>query len=490
MAAPPYLCSRRYGGTSPQVYRALNGKTLSQVGNNFGTLEDLGAVVFPCNSVVEFGGDLYCWQWNTIYKYNSGTGNWDSDYAVPSYDTGDDERRTGLYIINVSGTPTLIGLHRRSAGNIWDVRLPLGGSWSNNNTGIDEIGGDLFRMGYIGGCFVWRDLFWMVGSQNPPKVMSWDPANSVAVVHTLPGTSGSTCGGTASTFVILNNDLYVIGARTINNAEDYITLWRFQSGAFVAVQNIGSTVVGTGLLRGNGSNPNRDHYAAWSDGTNIFCIVRGASTSVSTGGLYAFKLAPSGSTFTETNITNPVVPSAYRQGSMQATDYPRWWVVKDNDTDPTSPDVYFYFSLNYGSAAVLHYVWEGESTLMSDGTSLGSGELSMPDANQTAGERAWTSSEPNVLITGLAQGTGGLTISFKAWGGGTKTVKFYYSLEEETPTSQCTLTGSATGGSATRSGNTVTNVSADGATTYTITWDFFTDGAFIGGRFEVLSYIE
>lgn len=74
-------------------------------------------------------------------------------------------------------------------------------------------------------------------------------------------------------------------------------------------------------------------------------------------------------------------------------------------------------------------------------------------------------------------------------GAADKTISFRFNTQGEPPTALATLTGSATGGTATRSGNTIINVIADGVIEYSAVWDVSTDGLVVGQRFDLVPYI-
>lgn len=435
---------------------------------------------------VEFNGELYLWQQETVYKYNSGTGNWDVQSSpsnlLQSIDgfgmdtTAGYAYHAGWHIMDISGTPNLVCAYASQNARTWVLRFD-GTTWTRN-----QLNHATYYRNY-GDCIVYRNTFFIATNN---AVLQWDPENDTSAVYT-PALLSAGVFSPSWTFVILNNELYLLGWQGSSSANQVCAIWRFSAGAFTKVQNVAagaSTIYSTGLNSGWVCR-------AWEDGTNIFVLFKGGTLTTSNSGWFLAKLTPSGSTFTSTDLTSSVVPSALQEDNGIGTLYSSWYVVKDNDTDPTSPDVYFWYSQDDNSGSILYYYWQGESTTLGSGSTVANYGLAMPSENRAAGPYNWSSGELHIEIVGRSQGTGGLTLSFKVYGGGTgKTAKFYYSMNEETPTSQCTLTGSATGGSATRSGNTVTNISADGSTAYTITWDFFTDGAALGEYFTVMPYIE
>lgn len=171
----------------------------------------------------------------------------------------------------------------------------------------------------------------------------------------------------------------------------------------------------------------------------------------------------------------------------------------DYDTDPVNPAMYIFFNANHADSggvgsSWLTFGWNGESSLMTENGAIGGYGLAPSHTKDAGGQRFWTEGSLNIVVTGFAVGPDGMTISFKAYGdsgSSNKTVKFYCDTDEDPPETQCTLIGSATGGSASRNGNQVDNVDADdGVTEYTIDWDFFSDGGFIGGRAAVKARIE
>jgi hypothetical protein len=87
---------------------------------------------------------------------------------------------------------------------------------------------------------------------------------------------------------------------------------------------------------------------------------------------------------------------------------------------------------------------------------------------------------------------GGSATTNAAQTGGTTsyTVKLYRDKNQQLPDTQATLIGSVTGGSATRNGNQVDDVTADGVIEYTVIWDFFSDGLGIGDFFCLMPRIS
>jgi len=112
-------------------------------------------------------------------------------------------------------------------------------------------------------------------------------------------------------------------------------------------------------------------------------------------------------------------------------------------------------------------------------TNLGTGgaaEVALAHTRAGGGERIWSPGQPDIIITNIVSTTGGEQISFIGYGGGTKTVQFWYSQINEAPKLQATLIAPVTGGGTLDAPNKqILTCPMDGTTVQTVVWNTIAD---------------
>jgi len=174
----------------------------------------------------------------------------------------------------------------------------------------------------------------------------------------------------------------------------------------------------------------------------------------------------------------------------------RWWTEESVSIEITSREV-GYGGLQYS------FIAYGDPLILDHGTtSVGSGfEVGETVQDQTTLATATIFRVNTTALTleiGNVSGTFGnnvvkqttgtgintqATVSSTSGGGADYKVNQYHSELEEPPITKGTLTGGVTGGTASRSGDDIINVIADGLTEYTFLWAFGTDELSIGAHF-------
>jgi hypothetical protein len=469
MAIPNIYFHHNQGNGAPQVFELVGGISLSQIGSDIATgLEATGS--FPVtNSILEFKGKRYCWHNASIYEENTGgSGNWGVVRTLSGVTTEVDQH-SGLHLAYRSDQPIMIGLTNAAGGSCVGFRFD-GSTWT-------EVSGPIGSLNGPGKAYVHNNVLY----QNRwGGVHTYDPATD-----TLGTVSG--VGGTftpARDFCSFNGKLYA-GGFTTDTAANPAGLFELQESGFVSVGTMPDHQMGT---NGEDSAP----VLFSPDNESLVLIISGETLS-NVDGDQAFRIQnPGTGSQTITNITDPVIPAQFRPGGASAVEFSHYYVVTDtqNSSSPTSPDFYFFRTNNKASSTFGTYQWQGYSTTMSFlgiGPSWqfkpseckrgGQGRLSA-GANATSTNKVYAELETPVVSSTL----GGMDISFRVYGTDTGlTATVYFSLDQETPDTQATLVGTVSGGSASRSGNTITNVTADdGATLYTFTWAALGDGASVG----------
>jgi len=489
MTAPPLLCARQQNGSNAIGYRLLAGTGLSAIpasGVTISSSLEAGTGNNNMNNMVRYGNEVFVWHRNQIYKIDTSGDTWST--ASPAYTVSDMESTTsyayhsGLYNISIGGTPCLIGFYTKASTNISKALVYNGSTW----TGTDMTGSQNWTMWNPTEMIVYRGV--VFGAANyGAKIWSWNPDGNI-----YTDVDSTNRDEFQISWAVLGGELYLVRG-TGNSVPRNLIIQRLSSGALVtAVATVGTG--STGTLTDDGG---RSELVAFGGSLYLFCT--GRISGETYDGLRVYKYTTSGgliSSSTESDLTSSVVPTGWRPGAVDNGFATNASIIAfvDYDTNPVSPSMYFVLSKDKTSLSWLGATWNGDSSLITEDGTIGAYGLVFTQTKDGGGQRWWTEGSLNVQVTGLSTGTGGMSISYKAYGASgssDKTVKFYYSFNEEPPVAQCTLTGSATGGSSSRNGNQIDNVDADdGVTTYTATWDFLTDGGFIGGRANVKARIK
>jgi hypothetical protein len=248
-------------------------------------------------------------------------------------------------------------------------------------------------------------------------------------------------------------------------------LWKLFGNLFVQIHNF------TGQRNGVSVGAEQGGCALFTDNTDLFAILGGETGTSDANAMYKIEY-PDGTGQTVTDITNPVIPAQYRAGGVSANENNRWHVFVNNDTRPRLPEIYLWRLASFSTGTHDAYQYINDSTEL---VSLGVGpsdDIYLPHTKFGGGERISADQKVYAEIVGDTTVVGGTEISYRVYESTVDvSVEFYYSLDEEIPSTQMSLTGAATGGSSIRSGNTVIDVTPDdGSTLYTAIWDVAADG--------------
>ncbi len=467
MAIAPSFAALFKGSGNPSAYRLLSGTTPTQVQSDFPGSPALETPTaqqhFKTNYVCQFGDELFSWHRNVVYKKDDTTGNWSAVHSISNMDTSQGySYHSGLFIADDSG-PKMFGVYGKNSGSTLSYLTTTDGS---SFVEADSTG---THTNYFTRPVIYRNVFyWADGS----TVRALELDGTLTTYTSVFPTGRSAHAG----FGVFDNRLFVIGLDS-DAAGTPWKIWEFLGGTFTVVHTIAAS---------NGVALNSSRFQAaclFTDSTFLYALFPSQNASVQHSN-YLVKLTKSGAGFTESDISTLTLPSELRNGGANTGAYTRFDSLIDDETEATSPGInLFYLDDNAGDRT--YYPWSGASTPMV-GSSSASGNYAL-SAIPGGGERFWSSGDLNIEIISFTTLPSGTEISFKAYGdaggGDDKTCRFYFNSSEENPVTQCTLVGTATGGSATRNGNQVEDVKADdGVTTYTAIWDAATDGLSAGTR--------
>tara|TARA_R100001244_G_scaffold25113_2_gene25373 strand:+ start:40893 stop:42377 length:1485 start_codon:yes stop_codon:yes gene_type:complete len=490
MAIPELLVADVFKtGAQAQVYELVGGTTLNAIGAAVGNNANEGTPATTeggiCNRVCEYRGELYMavslvTTGLEIHKYNRGTGLWS---IIHSYGTGANSI-TGLYVVN-TGTVQRMFLAARVVGSSRIIYTDDGTVWSETvdqiNVGASSFGqnpGVMFNNKLYQGYMTNGHLCFEVD----PTALSIVSLNVASIATTSDGGPMDLVAHDDRLMMLCTDDDFV-------GAVDW-ALYEFTGSGFVL-----NTQITTGLAWNNTTQVAHGMVCLFQDpgNNNLIALVNGIGElgAVSTDyGSSAFRLAPSGSSFTVTNITDPLIPTAYRPGTRttvnDASD--RWYCVVVNDTTPGTPEAYIFLAIGPAPGTGYSvYTYVDDTTELVSPVAGPSTAYSIPQTKFGGGLRINKASGNQCAIEFGQAVEGGYEVSYRIYGTVTsQTVRGYYSLDQETPTTQMTI-ASQTGGGAISGGNSITGVTGDdGSTLFTLVWDIETDLVVSGDAVHII----
>jgi len=467
---PPILVLRHRSGGTMQPIR-YQGATQADIGTAFGTAVGYNGNRTPRNHIVQFGGELFSIGHDGVYQKDDPTiqtGTWTRVYtytATPDVSTG--SRISGLYPVNNGGTASLMMVYGVNGNTLaWRVVTFDGTTWGESAT--VTFGGGL-TIDTLKAEIIYRNQLHILGQASGGTI-------STAALFSPAGTGSAAAGlftGDDPSVCVFNDRLFMQKTTGANR------VLREFTGTWNDVATISTT--------GRALNYQSAQSALMTDGTSMFAFW--GADNIGGGTQRCFEISAS---LSPTDITSTVLPSALTSaiGGTEAASA-HWMCVYDSNTTPGSTQPWLYYAASFVSGtSFTTYQWNGNASVITVTDTGGDVAHSLP-TEVAGGERIWTAGELDIKITGVAPTFGGETISFTATGdagSADKTVTFQWTNEGEPTSLSATLTGAATGGTATRSGNSVINVDADGTTTYTAIWDTVTDSP--GGRAQLTPVIS
>jgi hypothetical protein len=462
----------------PAVFRYLNG-SVTQVGNTFGTAEspaDTPGVDMNTQRVCQFKGsnDLYTSNRDDIYKYNKGTGDWTSVHTLLTPSAAGDSTRVGPLVMQVAGVPTMVVVYASAIGTEWRIATSIDGTTWNTSAVITGAFHNNTERPIIKPIVVGQLLwFFTANNTNLLYYMGVNPTLNTITTILAAGVGGCVSnfsGFLLPTHLIWNGVHYAVSHSTDNTGKH--TLYSFDGATFTVVTDLNLTSV----LGGN--NTNRDtRYAAFTDGTDLYCIMMGRFTGAGFLGWYCWRVEPN---LTVTDVTVAVMPTSLSPYVTPAKDQDGGWgVLVDQEANPGGvPEIYLYYRAN-GTATTpwAVYKWNGNATLMGNGGAAtgvgGDGSHSMAFDQLGSGKVFYSEDQLDVSIELIEQALGGQTVSFRLYSAtGTETVDvdFFYNDESEAANTGPASILNASAGAIVS--DVIEGLTADnGATLYTVLWD-------------------
>lgn len=405
------------------------------------------------NRVVQFENSVYAWQENKVYQLNTGTGVWTAVFTE-GFPTGQLGNHSGLHKCDVNGVPSLIGIYNTNPQSKWIGVTFDGTTWTETDL-TAFISNNLNQAFHRN--FVWKNQLWFEHENG--NVYFWDPST---------GSVGSTAlvtGVGFHDFCVHKNRLYAFGQENTNVRNSLV---EFVSGVwFTRVSNITTPNTDNGDIVGHCIFPGGDGFLY------VFALVDNV-----TRGFHVFKCSVANDgTVTPTEITNTVLPAPYRQGGGVAGVISRFWAFVDTETAPGSPPTIWLFFSDRGviGGVTTLLQWNGPASLMTTIETGGAVEMAFPESKFGGGEYIFTIGENDVIITGRVPVIGGERLSFKLYGGGTRSFRMFFGTNGEAPVTAATLSNPSVG-TLSNANHQVDGLTADGTTVYQVTWLANTDG--------------
>lgn len=502
----PTMLYLRHADAAPRVIRYLNTDPIP-LGNTFSADDSPASPEYWTrrNAVIQAGANLLAVSLDGVYKLQPDGETWSNagvdgglTFSNADLASGFGATRSGLHPTYVGTTPYIVGWYKSTtnAGSLRGYRLNL-------NTGVWEEQGDVSTGVDVGDAvggsphneIMFRGRLYFGTAENGGAVAqrSYDPMTGVfaSLSHPISAASGLNY---VYDYCVFNNTLFMLTPIDMSNGPNgRPALYSLQGTNWNSSPLVLDAVTASlGLTDGGVSR-----WCLFTDATNLYALCLVNTDGVGTN--YGWRCYRITGAFAVTDISSAVLPvellSLDDGGVGPVPTTGRFFKFIDVDTDPTSPVIGLIYSPNNDpTESFTFYEWVSDAaTMISTGTN-GVASDAGPNLAQTGGSRIYTPGEMDILITNRQPVIGGERLFFRAWGDpglSNKTVTFFFDAQGEPITTQCTLDGAATGGSAVRVGNTVQSVDADdGVTEYSVVWNFSFDGVTNGQRVQLAPRIE
>lgn len=463
--APSFLVLDNRDGGTPRVWRFRNGSEPIQVGNDLpGTAAESttnNTYRTAGRRVIQFKGAVYAIANDGVYKLQNDD-SWSKaaiDGGLPFTDQaiGDQTAaRAGFEIFYRNNKPYLIGAYRNtSPGRARAFWLdPDTEQWVEGTTtaaGVAPIASAL------GAAFmsqvVFRDkIFYYCNHNNVfDAVYTYTPATDTWAATTLPGDRGTT--RLVGDLCVFNDKLYFGYIRSDLNAVKIAEL-NYDTNTFNAVLDLGPGI----QMMYQPTTP----YCLYTDDTYMYVVALQTNSGFRMWRLTSALASVATDFFPAVvGITNHNNSAGFQKAYSFIT------------PGIVSPILFYRHagSITNPYRVFKHIGPTSKWQLISIGGNI---DQLLPHG-AIGGPFDFVPGENDIIITGNLRARIGETLMFKAYGGGIKSVRFYYSLGSAFPVTQLALrNGSATGNSAVAINNQVNNVLADGITEYTVDVDGIT----------------
>jgi len=463
----PFLALNSRGAATPQLKRFVNA-TPSFIGATFGVIDtdDVSldfARGYP--AVIKFGGSqtFLATVGLDIYRSTNGGTSWSSvkTFTGAHLNAARSIGKSGLFVLHVAGVATACIVtagaagtaeyyaHTSTNGTSWTTLGPFVAPFADVYDPSDSV--------------VWDGKLATIWTRQPSTstISSlFDPTTGTMTFATFGTSSGGNVQRT-SALCVYQNRLFGLAHELGGASNTYFR--ELIAGVW--------TNVGTALFAPSLTDSAK--HCLFVDGANMYAFTPNGT------GWRAWKW---NSALTRTEITSSVVPTALASGL--GTSQRMSVIVDERGVPGTAPTIWLYQSVDGALASALNeWQWNGDTSFIgttpgSAGSgpndSGGSARDNLPYVKHAQGTTYWTSGEDFVELKGMAPAVGGVSVSFTLYsdaGSGTGSVRAWHGSNTAAyPLTAATLTG------------TLTGLTKDNTTVYTITWQAATDGYSSGQR--------
>ena len=502
----PPITTLRHRGATPQVIRYINATQIA-LGNPFGTDDSAGLPKFWTrrNAVCQVGPSIYAVDYDGVYilkpdgvTWSKSGGDGGLTFTNPDLVAGQGVARSGLHVFYVGSSPYLVGWYKTTTGavNLRGYRLAvIGGGWSEQTDVATAAALGAVNGGSPHNEIPFRGLLYFGTAVDGGALTqrTYNPSTGAFATLTHPI---SNAGGLnyLYDYCVLDNVLYMVTPIDVSSGVNgRPRLYPLTAGSW----NTTPTVLDTVPANFGATNGGVARWCLFTDGTNLYALCLVNTDGVGTNyGWRCYQISPS---LIVSDITTTVLSTSLRSpddgGSLSLAQTGRFFKFVDVDTTPLTPVIYLVYTPDNDPAeAISFYQWVSNAATMTLIETNGVASDAWSNLSQTGGERIFTFGEMNILITNRQPVIGGERLFFRAWGSvgaADKFVRFTFNKQGEPPAVQCTLSGTASGGTAVRVGNELQGVEADdGITEYSITWNIGADGVTSGNRVQVIPRIS
>jgi hypothetical protein len=475
--------------TPAQVYRldpADPAAPGAKIGNGFdsGIFNTNADQLRANNCVIRHGTKIYAWHENWIWIYDelNPSADWVQLFNLNIFPWAGGGAISGFYKILIEGEPHLCGIasgsaqtdHQWFSWNLTTNSLRSKGQYANStiieNTGIKAVG------------FYKHWIFYTGRDANTISKFNFltDADDGV----TVPG-SGFNNNSRGPSFVNWDNELYFIQCSAFSTPPPPGQLTGTTASAWQVHRYDEALDRFDGVLDLGFFYPTSGSFetksTAWSENGYLYIIFpcrNGPGAGSGDGWLfYRIDKSPTNDVFFDADLTSSLPANVRLPGGVANAptwnDRERFTAIIDQ-SNPASPQttLYYHETGDLPALSLSAYSWNDPNMILID-TGAASNYF-IPHELDGGGDKFWTPNDVTPTVDSVQVLGATVRVSFKLHGGGVHNVRLYWALGQAVPTNSGTLTnpsvGSITGG------NTMTGVTADGTTVYSVEWRAQFDG--------------
>lgn len=495
---PTVLCPQT-NGSGRALYRLQGGVSLSGSLGTLGTASPTYSTLtnnygwqVPWDDAVEFNGDIYAVIVEDDYYIRVFRRTPDNNVTVVASHYGsfftvthgyEDNLRTGIYVVNDGSTRYLCTCFYSRMDGTWRMLRSIDGiTWTYHVLGAGNTNPKRSGVAVHRGQLI-------VPVDHQVLLINVATASMSTITHSFGIGGASILPFKGRIFMHMTRD------------GNYAQLYELSGGSFISRANIS-------LNNSPAGNTNTQNMpclfpvkdVSFTDGIKMVCIFLDYTSFNGNWHWRAVDIDVDDNTFTVTP-RDGLIPIALRNGGVASNKhFYGWGCFVDNESDPLNPQPYLFSWPTYNSAFTHYEYVNSSSELVGQSVGLNSTNFALSGTRWGGGDRINTSdlNGEELMITkcevtpGTTAGTTLLTVRATGDpGDATKRITGYFSTTETPDMTQMTLIGTPTGGSATRNGNTIENIDADGVTDYTFVWaSVITDGVSPNQQVNILIRIE